>query len=192
MFITADTVRAIEERYGSPLEKRLSYEMTARELDAVRRSQKHGRAHDVTLFIVHDNKIVVIKKPLYPPGAYRAPGGGISPGEPFEDGAKREAYEETGLRIALLNYVARFQVSFTCAGDTIDWTTHVLSAEPTGGLLEPVDTHEIAEARYASVAELRGSINKALLESGSTGLHYRAELSEIVVNRLVELGTITE
>ena len=192
MFITADIVRKIEGRYGSPLEFSRSYEMTAREFDLVRRSQKDGRAHDVTLFIVRDNRIVVIKKPMYPPGAYRAPGGGISPGESFEDGAKREAYEETGLQIALRSYMARFRVAFTCAGELIDWTTHVLSAEPTGGTLQPVDTHEIVEARFVTVAELRGDINKALLESGSTGLRYRAELSEIVVNRLVETGRIAE
>jgi 8-oxo-dGTP pyrophosphatase MutT (NUDIX family) len=192
MFITADIVKAVEECYGFPLELSRSYEMTAREFDVVRRSQKHGRSHDVTLFIVRENEIVVIKKPMYPKGAYRAPGGGVSPGEPFEEGAIREAYEETGLQIALQSYLARFRVAFTCVGEVIDWTTHVLSAEPVGGTLQPIDTHEIIEARYVTVAELRGSINKALLESGSTGLRYRAELSEIVVNRLVETGRIAE
>ena len=192
MYITAEMIEAVEERYGWPLKVSRSYEMTAREFDAVRRSQKHGRAHDVTLFIIRDNKIVVIKKPMYPPGAYRAPGGGVSPGEPFAEGAIREAYEETGLQISLTSYLVRLRVAFIWAGDVIDWTTHVFSAEPTGGILQPIDTHEIAEARYATVGELRGVIQDALLESGSTGLRYRAELSEIVVNRLIETGSITE
>lgn len=191
MYITAEAISEIERRYGSPSEIHLTYEMTAPEFETVRRSQKHGRAHDVTFFIVQSNKIVVIKKPMYPPGAYRAPSGGISPGERFEDGVIREAYEETGLEIKLESYLFRFRVKFTCEQNTIDWTTHVFSATATGGRLEPIDTHEIVEARLASTAELGGAIREALLRSGSTGLRYRAELNDIVVDRLIERGRIS-
>jgi len=190
MYITAEIIRAVEQRYGSPLEIVRSYEMTAREFDVVRRSQKHGRAHDVTLFIIRDNQIVVIKKPMYPPGAYRAPSGGISPGESFEQGALREAYEETGLHVAMEKYLTRAKVAFSSNGSVIDWTTHVFSATPMGGSLQPVDTHEIVEARYVTVSELEGGVRDALLASGSTGLRYRAELCDIVTYRLLEEGRI--
>ena len=190
MYITPDMIRAVERRYGSPVEIVRSYEMTSLEFDTVRRSQKNGRAHDVTLFIIHENKIVVIKKPMYPPGAYRAPSGGITPGETFEAGSLREAYEETGLLVAMDKYLLRARVAFTCLGEGIDWTTHVLSATPAGGTLQPIDTHEIVEAKYASVEDLRGKIRNALLESGSTGLRYRAELCDLVLERLAEEGSI--
>lgn len=190
MYITAESILELEKRYGSPDEVALKYEMTALEFDMVRRSQKHGRSHDATLFIINDARIVVIKKPMYPPGAYRAPSGGIHPGEDFETGALREAYEETGLRVSLDRYVLRSRVRFTFGDDLIDWTTHVFAATPTGGLLNPIDTYEIVEARYASVEELSGNIRDALLASGSTGLRYRAELGDMVIERLRALGFI--
>ena len=190
MYISAEAINEIESKYGTPAEVRLSYEMTRPEFEMVRKSQKHGRAHDVTLFILKENSIVVIKKPMYPPGAYRAPSGGISPGENFEAGAIREAYEETGLRVELVKYLLRARVKFTHEADVIDWTTHAFTANPVGGSLEPVDTHEIVEARLAGIEELKGSIKQALLLSGSTGLRYRAELGDIVTEMLIEDGLL--
>ncbi len=192
MYINAEIIRDVEQRYGSPREVALAYEMTPREFDMVRRSQKHERAHDVTLFIIEGERIVVIKKPMYPPGAYRAPSGGVAPGERFDDGAIREAHEETGLRIALEKYILRARVKFTCEGDVIDWTSHVLTAHSTGGALQPIDTHEITEARFAEIDELMGSVRDALLASGSTGLKYRAELNDIVIAMLIEQGRIAK
>lgn len=190
MYITDESIREMERRYGVPAEIRREYEMTEREFDVVSRSRKHGRSHDVTLFIIDGDSVVVIKKPMYPPGAYRAPSGGISPGEDFEEGALREAHEETGLLVALEKYILRAFVRFTCQTDAIDWTTHVFSARPEGGILEPIDTHEIVEARLATVEELTGSIREVLLRAGSTGLRYRAELGDIVLNRLIESGAL--
>ena len=116
MYITSDILKEIEDKYGTPEEVALSYEMTRAEFDMVRRSQKHGRAHDVTLFIIDRGGVVVIKKPMYPDGAYRAPSGGVAPGEPFEEGALREAYEETGLLVALERSLFKIKVRFTCDG----------------------------------------------------------------------------
>jgi 8-oxo-dGTP pyrophosphatase MutT (NUDIX family) len=190
MYVTAEAIREVEEKYGEPSEVVLAYEMTPIEFDMVRRSQKFGRAHDVTLFIIEDERIVVIKKPMYPPGAYRAPSGGITPGERFEEGAIREAYEETGLHVSLEKYILRALVKFTSVGDVIDWTSHVLTAKPVGGILQPIDTHEIVEARLATVDELSGSIRQAMLASGSTGLTYRAELNDLVMAKLIEEGYV--
>ena len=190
MYVTAEMIRDVERRFGSPREVALAYEMSRGEFDMVRRSQKHGRAHDVTIFIIEGERIVVIKKPMYPTGAYRAPSGGIAPGERFDDGAIREAHEETGLEIALEKYVLRARVKFTCEGDVIDWTSHVLTAHEIGGVLQPIDTHEIIEARFATITELMGVIRDALVRSGSTGLKYRAELNDIVIAILIEQGRI--
>lgn len=190
MYITAEIIREVEEKYGTPEELQFAYEMTQPEFEFVRASQKHGRAHDVTLFILdrhHDNdpRVVVIRKPMYPPGAYRAPSGGVSPGEPFEQGALREAHEETGLIVSLEKYIIRARVRFSNGDRLIDWTSHVFTTSYPGGKLDPIDTHEIAEARFVTVAEMMGSIRDALLASGSTGLRYRSELADAVVRRLV-------
>ena len=188
MYITAEIVAGLEARYGVPDEVGWQFEMSPREFDVVRRSQKHRRAHDVTLFIIEDEQVVVIKKPFYPPGVYRAPSGGVAPGESFEVGALREAYEETGLRVELDRYVVRARVKFTCAGAPIDWVSHVFSARRTGGELAPVDTREIVEARFATVAEILGPMREAMLASGSTGLRYRARLQDVIIAKLVATG----
>lgn len=190
MYIDPEIISEVARKYGAPEEVALSYEMTRTEFDMVRGSQKHGRAHDVTLFIIDQGRVVVIKKPMYPEGAYRAPSGGVEPGEPFEEGALREAYEETGLVVALERFLFRVNVAFTCAGDFIDWTSYVFSARAVGGRLQPIDTHEIVEARFASVEELRGPVKSALLASGSTGLKYRSDLSDLVLGKLVEDGAL--
>jgi 8-oxo-dGTP pyrophosphatase MutT (NUDIX family) len=187
MYISAESIRELEQKYGIPAEVSLCYEMTEREFEQVRRSQKRGRAHDVTLFIVRDSRIAVIKKPMYPPGAYRAPSGGVAPGESFEDGAVREALEETGLAITLQTYVMRIRVKFTNDVRVIDWTSHVFLAVAPTGDLDPIDTVEIAEARWASVEQLTGPIRDALLASGSTGLRYRSDLNDMVISRLPRL-----
>src|SRR5436853_1910401 len=137
MYITAEIIGELEQRYGVPDEVTWQFEMLPREFDMVRRSQKRDRAHDVTLFIIEGEQIVVIKKPFYPPGVYRAPSGGVAPGEAFEIGALREAYEETGLAVVLERYIVRALVKFTCACERIDWVSHVFSAHPTGGTLAP-------------------------------------------------------
>jgi ADP-ribose pyrophosphatase YjhB (NUDIX family) len=184
MYINDEIIREVEAKFGIAEEIQLAYEMTEREFDMVRRSQKNRRAHDITLFIIRAGYVAVIKKPMYPQGAYRAPSGGINPEEPFEEGALREAYEETGLSVALEKYLLRARVDFTCQGQIIHWTSHVFTAQIVGGHLQPIDTHEIAEARFATFDELRGDIRKALLDSGSTGLRYRAELGDYVLNKI--------
>jgi ADP-ribose pyrophosphatase YjhB (NUDIX family) len=184
MYISAEMIEEVERKYGRPAEVALRYEMKPSEFDMVRRSQKHGRSHDVTLYIIEGGRVVVIKKPMYPPGAYRAPSGGVAPGEPFEEGALREAREETGLVVELEKYLLRARVKFTLGTDEIDWTTHVFTARATGGRLEPIDTHEIVEARLVTLDEMGGGIKQALVASGSTGLRYRAELHDRVAERL--------
>ena len=88
MYVTAEIIREVESRYGTPVEIARQYEMTLEQLGIVRLGQKHGRCHDVTLVVVDDERnIVVIRKPSYPLGAYRTPSGGIEVGESFDDGA---------------------------------------------------------------------------------------------------------
>lgn len=185
MYVTAEIIREVEQRYGTPVEIARQYEMTPKQLDIVRLGQKHGRCHDVTLVIVDDERnIVVIRKPSYPLGAYRAPSGGVEMGESFEDGAIREAKEETGLDIVLEKYLIRANVRFRCGFEVIDWTTHVLQARPIGGTLQPIDTKEIVEARKASFAEITGPICETLIATGSPGLRYRAELDGLAIGLL--------
>ncbi|MFQ6090103.1 MAG: NUDIX domain-containing protein, partial [Candidatus Bipolaricaulia bacterium] len=81
------------------------------------------RAHDVTLFIFIEGRIVAIRKPFHPPGVYRPPSGGVSPGERISEAAEREALEETGLEVELERYLLRLKPTFVHRGERVRWTS---------------------------------------------------------------------
>ena len=185
MYITQEVLNKIERKYGVPDVLHTRYTTNRAEFDLLKWSMRNGRRHDVTLFIFNEekDKIVVIRKPSYPKGVYRPPSGGIEPGEDFEVGARREAYEETGLEIELRKYTLRSHVDIAFEGEIVAWTSHVLAARATGGRLEPVDKKEIASVRWATISELRTELLVRLRQSASAGLQYRAELQDATLKQ---------
>jgi ADP-ribose pyrophosphatase YjhB (NUDIX family) len=190
MYVEARQIEEIEAKLGKPQVQHMEFEIGDLELAFVRATQKHGRAHDVTLFIFNDDHLALIRKPMFQRPIYRAPSGGLNPGESFEEGAKREALEETGLDIELEKYLLRVHVRFTAEEDHLDWTSHVFQARRVGGRLEARDTSEIAETIYATIEELQGPIRQALLGSGRRLLVYRATLTDAVVDVLRREGRV--
>lgn len=184
MYVGAKLIEEAEGQFGKPRVVRLEHEIGEDELAFVRATQKHGRAHDITLFIFDNHRLALIRKPMFRPPIYRAPSGGLNPGESFEEGAKREALEETGLEIDLVKYLLRIHVRFTSEGDHLDWTSHVFKARAVGGELEPRDKSEIAETVYGELEELQGPIRQALLNSGRGLLAYRVALTDAAVEVL--------
>ena len=176
MYITQEVLNQLEQKYGVPYLLRTAYTMSQEGFDLLKWSMRNGRAHDVTLFIFKEDKLAVIRKPSYPLDVYRPPSGGIEPGEDFETGARREAYEETGLEIQLQKYLLKVYVNFSFEGETVFWTSHVFTAQSIGGHLQPVDTKEIADARWATLDELKTNLLMGLQNAKSAGLRYRAEL----------------
>ena len=191
MYVDAKQVEEIEAKLGKPQVEHLEFEIGAAELAFVRATQKHGRAHDITLFIFNADHLALIRKPMFQRPIYRAPSGGLNPGESFEEGAKREALEETGLEVELEKYLLRVHVRFTSEGDHLDWTSHVFQARKVGGRLEAQDTAEIAETIYGTIEDLQGPIRQALLESGRRLLAYRATLTDAVVDVLRRQGKVS-
>lgn len=180
--------KLLEERLGKPVVYSWEYEIAKWEYEVVDGSMYDGRAHDVTFFIRKGDdpsKVVVVRKPFFPPGAFRAPSGAATSSESLEQGALREAHEETGLDIELTRYVARIEARFT-SGDRkpIQWTTHIFEAREIGGTLEPIDTEEIAEAKWATFDELQGPIRQVLVGSGWDLFRYRVALTDLTVDAL--------
>lgn len=182
--ITLAVLRKVERRYGKPKVVRLSWSITDDDLTMIKASQKDGRAHDVTLFIFRGDKLAVIRKPNHPKGVYRAPSGAVKKGESFEEGAMREAYEETGLTVQLQRYLLRVHVKFVAPSGSVDWTTHVFTAKAIKGRLKPIDTREIESARWVNLEELQGKIRNAMLSSGRSLLRYRVWLTDKVVSMM--------
>jgi len=174
----------IEKKYGKPLELTMSFPMSLKEFDMLKASMRDGRNSDVTLFIFKEEKVVVIAKPWYPEGLYRAPSGGIKPGEDIEFTAKREAYEETGVKIELEKYILKIQVTFIRDQEKIEWISHVFTARYVSGKLRPIDTKEIREVALMSLEEL-SSLKPKLLAQNSGGLAYRSALTEAAIKKIL-------
>lgn len=169
-----------EKRYGSPVVWEHHQPVSNFDYDGIKSSQKNGRAHDITLYIENNGRIAVIAKPIYQRGMFRAPSGGLHPGESLEEGALREAHEETGLRITLGRYLLRAHVVFEDCGREIHWWTHVFSASTSDEVIAPTDTHEIREARWATPEEF-AVFSAMMVNADRGGLRYRAALHEQIV-----------
>ena len=182
-----DDVIKTQNELGRAVVAEMHYEINPAEFDMVEGSMGDGRDHDVTMFIRNredPGKIAVIRKPIFPPTVFRAPSGAASLDEPLEDGAVREAHEETGLDVALTRYLVRIHVKFTNGDRLIDWTSHVFEARHVEGEIDPIDTGEIAEARWATLDELQGDIRRALLDTNWGLLSYRVALTDLAVERM--------
>ena len=185
MLITGEHLAKIETRFGVPYQTDMRYDIQPFEYDVVEGSMAGGRSHDVTMFIrsMDDpGQIAVIRKHFFPAGAFRAPSGAAHGDETLDQGAVREALEETGLDIELGRYLVRISARFDCAGRRhIEWTSHVFEARQVSGIIEPIDTDEIDEARWASLDELQGPVRSILLESGWGLFRYRVALTDLTV-----------
>jgi ADP-ribose pyrophosphatase YjhB (NUDIX family) len=188
MYVTEEMLTAAREKYGTP--DPLAYEAVCPEweMDIIIGSMKHGRAHDITLFIFNGEEIAVTAKHSYQPEMYRPPSGGLQPGESVEDGAAREAMEETGLSIKLKNYILRIEARFYSPTREVDWTSHIFIALYTGGDIGSHDPEEIREARWATRDEFP-LFSRLMRLTDSGGLHYRAFLQEEVLWRFPGLVT---
>jgi ADP-ribose pyrophosphatase YjhB (NUDIX family) len=193
MYVKADQVTLCEERYGKPKVLRLNYPTPREHYDFIRSTQKNGRSHDITLYVYHNNRLAVIRKPMYPPKTYRPPSGGMNPGESFEEGALREGVEELGIEVILERYLLRVLVDFVCEDQRINWISHVFQADlkdTRNNELEPTDRHEIVEAIWVEETDFFRSMRQGQLALGSTGLLYRVHLHDYLW-RLYGWGRIT-
>ncbi len=183
MYFTPRMIQLVADRYGYPPVINMDAPVDQDEYDFIRSTQTFGRCHDVTLYIFKDNKLIVNAKHHYPKGLYRAPSGGLKPGEDFLDGVNREAYEETGCKIDLKRYILQINVSFSYGKRYIPWKTHVFTAKYASGKIKPTDIREIREARLAELAEF-DEYKKIIATLDSGGLHYRARLHDEVLKFL--------
>ncbi|MDH4223257.1 MAG: NUDIX hydrolase [candidate division Zixibacteria bacterium] len=176
----------IEKKYGNPTSLKMFFPLDSKEFKNLTESMRDGRNSDITLFIFKEGKIIVIAKPWYREGLYRAPSGGWKPNESLEETALREAYEETGTIIKLKRYILRIEVTFSGVDKEVLWTSHIFTAQYLSGILQPIDKREIKEVNLLSLEEL-ASLKPILLETGSGGLAYRAALTQKAIEEIKKL-----
>jgi ADP-ribose pyrophosphatase YjhB (NUDIX family) len=176
MHVDEAVLAPLRARYGEPAQ--LNWEGDISEYEHGMVTYNPARMHDVTFFVVTGERIVLIRKPMFEPGIWRPPGGGVKPGEPFETGVEREAFEETGLRIRLRRYLVDATARFVYEPLEVPWRTHVFLAEPLDEELQPRDTEEIEAARWGTLEELAGPLREKLLGTGRAFWRYRVALHD--------------
>jgi len=184
MHVDEPVLSALRDRYGEPRRLAIELEISEIERDLVLFSTRKRRHHDVTFFVMNGRRLALIRKPHYEPGLWRPPGGGLKPGEPFEEGVRREAREELGVEVELGRYLVDVTARFRSGETEIPWRTHVFLATTGAERLDPLDTHEISAARWGTLAELRGPIRERLLGTGRALWRYRVALHDEALQAL--------
>jgi 8-oxo-dGTP pyrophosphatase MutT (NUDIX family) len=182
MHLTDEILAPIRERYGTPNVLEWTGEISEREHGLA--TYDPTRMHDVTLFILNDDRLALIRKPMFPPGIWRPPGGGVKPGEEFVEAVRREALEETGLGVELERYLVEARALFMYGPSDLDWRTHVFLASTADEEIAPVDTEEIAEARWGSLEELAGPLRERMLATGRAFWRYRVSLHDAALEAI--------
>lgn len=182
-YVTEEMIAGMAARYGEPYERSYHLDVTAKEVARIRSSQKDGRNHDVTLYVSKGNNLLVMAKHIYPPGLYRAPSGGLKPGESFEDGIAREIAEELGCRIALDRFLLRTAARFRHDSEWVDWRSFIFLAHYVEGDFNYTDHHEIREVASVPWSDFE-KFGRMMRATDLGGLHYRALLHETVVELL--------
>ena len=176
MNVDEEMLASVRARFGDPLLVRWDGDVSEREFRLVTYNPR--RRHDVTLFVFNGDRLALIRKPHFPAGVWRTPGGGVKPGEEFVAGVVREAREELGVDVDIGRYVVATEAVFRHGGEAIPWQTHIFSATTATEKLEPLDTEEIAAARWGTTAELAGPIRDRLLETDRAFWRYRVALHD--------------
>ncbi len=182
MHLTEAVLAPLRQRYGEPA--RLAWEGEISDYEHGLATYNPSRTHDVTLFILNGERLALIRKPQFEEGVWRPPGGGIKPGEAFEDGARREALEETGLEVSIERYLVAAEARFLYEPHDVPWRTHVFLATTEDEQLDPRDREEIAAARWGTLEELAGPLRERLLETGRAFWRYRVALHDAAIARL--------
>ena len=95
----------------------------------------------------------------------------------------REALEETGLRIELERYLVDMRRAVPPRADVPGGRTSSSRAHDGRGV-EPLDTEEIAEARWGTLEELAGPLRERLLATGRAFWRYRVALHDAALAAL--------
>lgn len=107
------------------------------------------RTDPVVIMVVrHEGRILLGRQAAWKPGMYSALAGFVEPGETIEDAARREIFEESGVRVGAVRYVTSQPWPFL-SNLMIGLIGEAVSSEIV------LDDKELEEARWFSAEEAR-------------------------------------
>lgn len=100
-----------------------------------------------------NGRLLTATKTFYPPHAHRLLTGGVHHGELIEAALWREVFEETGLDVAIVRFLA--VIEYKLEHQTCEFSTFAFLLDELGGTLGPRDAGEqLAEYRELEIAAL--------------------------------------
>jgi NAD+ diphosphatase len=111
------------------------------------------RTDPVAIMVVrHEGNILLGRQKAWKPGMFSALAGFVEPGETIEDAARREIFEEAGVRVGVVRYVTSQPWPFL-SNLMIGLIGEAITSEIV------LDDHELEEARWFSPKEARMMID---------------------------------
>jgi NAD+ diphosphatase len=111
-------------------------------------AQHFPRTDPVAIMLIeHEDRLLLGRQPRFPPRMYSALAGFVEPGETIEEAVAREAYEEVGLKVGDVRYLASqpwpFPSQLMIGCTSVAETTEI-----------EIDRTELDDARWFTRAEL--------------------------------------
>lgn len=145
-------------------------------------AQHFPRTDPVTIMLVeHEDKLLLGRQPRFPPKIYSALAGFVEPGETIEEAVAREVWEEAGVRVSDVRYLASQPWPFP-SQMMIGCTSVAESAELT------IDKTELDDARWFTRAELEDARNAGPGGNELLIFPQRFAIAHLIVNWWLDKG----
>lgn len=107
----------------------------------------------VSVALVRADRILLVKRGRPPvKGVFAFPGGRVESDEEWEEAAKRELFEETGLVVDTLSFIEEVITEPEVSSSMPSYRLRVFAAQDRGG--EPVAADDAEQANFYTLAEL--------------------------------------
>ena len=115
-------------------------------------AEHYPRVDPVVIMLAsHEGRLLLGRQPHYPPGRYSALAGFVESGETIEAAVARELYEEAGIRVAEVSYIASQPWPFP---SSLMIGTHARALDDK----LTIDTTELDDARWFSRDEVSAAL----------------------------------
>lgn len=141
------------------------------------RAEHFPRVDPVTIMLVeHDGKLLLGRQPRFPEKRYSALAGFVEPGESIEEAVAREVFEEAGVRVRDVSYVASQPWPFP---SSLMLGCHSHADDPELA----IDRTELDDARWFTRAEVADAM--AAIRHGEVGEAFGAPPPHAIAHHLL-------